>query len=123
MKWRGQKLKVAPKPEVNNSEIEAFGKDAASAINEWNRLHAKKSEGRLLLEIEGGNKKCPTKEVRLLADTGTELRPARITLILVRFEEGKGLMGSNPSLLSFGDHQIDIERFKAVIKNFNPATC
>jgi hypothetical protein len=112
-------MKIRTLKATDNSQIDAFAMEATLLIEQWNNLNAQASRGRLVLRLEGGNKKCPRKAVRLLVDTGRPSRPIELTLLLVEHDEEAGLVGSNPTLRAFGQQPMSIERLRQVIEGMD----
>jgi hypothetical protein len=112
-------MKTGTLEATGNSLIDIFATEAALLIDQWNKLNAEASGGKFVLELEGGNKKCPRKAVRLLVDTGRPNRPSLMTLLLVEHDEKDGLVGSNPTLPAFGQQPMSIERLRQIIEGMD----
>lgn len=115
-------MKARLQPSVDNSEIEAFFETCKPVVELWNKLHSKQCEGRLVLEVNGGDRREPKKIVKLSADTGTEIRPFPIILLVVELDDETGkLTGGIPSLPIFDKRPVDAEYFQEIIEDFRPS--
>lgn len=107
---------------TDNSQIGSFAAEATLLIEQWNKLNAEAAGGRFVLKLEGGDKKCPIKAVRLLVDTGRPNRPSEMTLLLVEFDKEAGLVGSNPTLPAFEQQPVSIEKLRLILEGMDSET-